>query len=245
MSPRLVDFTLLHVTERGYVTAVVTPVNCRLADTRCNSFIHSLGGMLGTEEGLIVLRMTPNRTVQQGSRVVVRLSSSDHPNSDLRALIHGHPFNHAVLVLLPLPDSAEAALDSAGFEALAAFNAVVTAVSASQCYAARVDLAALGDEDFIKASSAILALASYAGGWSGLSSTAASANAAQKEVKLVLTLECIVLRPQSCVALAAEHQNLCYFMVEEPYATWPCLCDQRASQLRLRLWKTASRWSWR
>ena len=108
--------------------------------------------------------MAPNRTFHQGPRVVARLSSSDHPNSDLRALIHGHPFNHAVQVLLPLPDRAETALDSAGSEALAAFNAVVTAVSASQCYAARVDLAALADEDFIKASSVKLALAFYAGG---------------------------------------------------------------------------------
>ena len=41
VSPRLVDFTVLHVTDRGYVTAVVTPVNCRLADTRCKSFIYS------------------------------------------------------------------------------------------------------------------------------------------------------------------------------------------------------------
>ena len=96
--------------------------------------------------------------------MIARLSSSDHPNSDLRAMIQRHPFNHAVQVLLPLPDSAETALDSAGSEALAAFNTVVTAVSASQCYAARVDLTALADEDFIKASSAKLASAFYAGG---------------------------------------------------------------------------------
>ena len=96
--------------------------------------------------------MKSKRSHCQGSRVVVRMSSFDHPNSDLPALVSGHPFNHAVQVLLPLPDTADTALDSARAEALTAFDAAASAVSASQYYAARVDPAALAEEDFIKAS---------------------------------------------------------------------------------------------
>lgn len=116
------------------------------------------GGMLG-RAGAHSFNMKPERTVCQGCRVVVRLSSFDHPNSDLPALIRGHPFNHTVQVLLPLPEAAETALDSACAEAVTAFDAVATAVSASQYYAAHVASAALVEEDFIKARSSELALA--------------------------------------------------------------------------------------
>ncbi len=89
---------------------------------------------------------------RRGPSLAVRLSSFNHPNGDLCSFVHGHAFNHAVNVLLPLPDRAEPEADAATAAALAAFAAAAEAVSAVQFCAARVDLWALADADFIKVS---------------------------------------------------------------------------------------------
>ena len=44
---------------------------------------------------------------KQGPRVVVRITSFDHPKSGLEQLVHGHHINHAVCVTLPASGAAE------------------------------------------------------------------------------------------------------------------------------------------
>jgi hypothetical protein len=86
----------------------------------------------------------------RGPSLAVRLSSFNHPKGNLCSLVHGHAFNHAVNVLLPLPDGGGPEAGAATAAAHAAFAAAAEAVSAVQFCASRVDLWALADEDFIK-----------------------------------------------------------------------------------------------
>jgi len=89
---------------------------------------------------------------RRGPSLAVRLSSFSHPNGDLCSFVHGQAFNHAVNVLLPLPEGGGPEADDATAAAHAAFAAAAEAVSAVQFCAARLDLWALADEDFIKVS---------------------------------------------------------------------------------------------
>ncbi len=95
--------------------------------------------------------MKQKRTLRSGSRLIVRLSSFNHPNDDLLASVYGHPFNHAVQILLPLPCTANANKNPLTAAALSEFDAAAEKVSSLEFYLARMDLWALAEEDFIKA----------------------------------------------------------------------------------------------
>lgn len=95
--------------------------------------------------------MTQRRTLRSGSRLIVRLSSFNHPNDDLLATVYGHPFNHVVQILLPLPGTANDNKSPLTAAALSSFDAAAEEVSSLEFYAARMDLWALAEEDFIKA----------------------------------------------------------------------------------------------
>lgn len=95
--------------------------------------------------------MKQKRTLRCGSRLIVRLSSFNHPNDDLLASVYGHPFNHVVQILLPLPGTANAYKSPLTAAALSEFDAAAEEVSSLEFYVARMDLWALAEEDFIKA----------------------------------------------------------------------------------------------